>query len=312
MGKDNKTKDKQRHVVFVSGGLGSWKAFRRVISKEGKENTYALFTDTLIEDIDLYRFLIDTLSLEYGVEAKESKELVKHIPETSIETQEDRKKYLDNLAKVAEREIPNLFWRNDGRDVWDIFFDDEMLGNSRLARCSHIIKQDLARDVVENYFDPEDTVLYLGIDWTEEHRTKAPKKNWSPYEVRFPMCEEPLETNIDHVKDLEALGVKVPRLYSLGFSHNNCGGFCVRAGQGHFINLLEQRPELYDYHEKMELLWREKTGKPYTILRKQRNKVRYNITLKELREEYEAKQREADIDFDDIGGCGCFVEYPEE
>ena len=55
MGKDNKTKDKQRHVVFVSGGLGSWKAFRRVISKEGKENTYALFTDTLIEDIDLYR-----------------------------------------------------------------------------------------------------------------------------------------------------------------------------------------------------------------------------------------------------------------
>jgi len=300
-----------KHVVFLSGGLGSWATLRRVVNHHGADNVYALFTDTLIEDKTLYKFLLDTLTMEFGVKATESYRILNALPDTSYETQENRKRQLDILAKTAEREIPRLFWRNDGRDVWDVFFDDEMLGNSRLARCSHVIKQDLARAVIEEHFKSEETVLYLGIDWTEMHRTEAPKRNWAPYRVEFPMCEEPYLTNIDHIKELERLGIDIPRLYSMGFAHNNCGGFCVRAGQGHFINLLEQLPELFDYHERKEQEWQATTGKEYTILRKQRDGVRYRYSLKELREDYEDKRKRDGIDMSDIGGCGCFVDYSD-
>jgi hypothetical protein len=105
--------------------------------------------------------------------------------------------------------------------------------------------------------------------------------------------------------ELESLGIKRPRLYEYGFSHNNCGGFCCRAGQGHFAKLLEQMPERYAYHEQKEQEFIEFIEKDVSMLTKMKKGVKYNYTLKQLREDIEAKSKE--IDMDDIGGCGCFV-----
>src|SRR5690606_27128577 len=165
-----------------------------------------------------------------------------------------------------------------------------------------------ANDWIKANFKPDECVLYLGIDWTEEHRTKAPVKNYAPYKVEFPLCEEPLVNKVDLIKELERLGIETPKLYKMGFAHNNCGGFCVRAGQGHFAHLLKTMPDLYKYHEQKEQEMREFLGKDVSILRRQRNGVRHNLTLRQLREEIEAEQTEQ-IDFADIGGCGYFVNY---
>lgn len=47
------------HIVSLSGGIGSYETLKRVIAKEGKEKTIAVFCDTMNEDGDLYRFLSD-------------------------------------------------------------------------------------------------------------------------------------------------------------------------------------------------------------------------------------------------------------
>lgn len=253
--------------MFYSGGIGSWVTAKRVIAEHGKENTVLLFTDTKIEDEDLYRFLKDTT---------------------------------ENLGA----EFVHI---EDGRDIWEVFKDVKYLGNSRIAQCSHILKQKTAENWIKANYQPDECVLYLGIDWTEEHRTKAPTENWKPYTVKFPMCEEPFLVKEDMLAMLEAEGIEVPRLYKMGFAHNNCGGGCVRAGQGHFLNLLKTMPERFAQWEANEQMMREYLGKEVSILRRQRNGKRFNFTLKELREEYEEKQDEADIDIFDIGGCGCFV-----
>lgn len=255
-----------KHIVFYSGGLGSWMTAKRVIERYGKENVILLFTDTLMEDEDLYRFLDDT-EKDFGIE----------------------------ITRIA-----------DGRDVWEVFRDVRFIGNSKIAPCSHVLKQKKSKEWIKEHFTPDECILYLGIDWTEEHRTKAPRKNWSPYRVEYPMCEEPYLTKIDVVKELEKTGIERPRLYEQGFAHNNCGGFCVRGGQGHFIQLLEKNPERYAYHEQKELDMREFLGKDYTILTRVRNGEKQNITLKELREEYEREPKQ--IDMFDVGGCGCFVD----
>jgi hypothetical protein len=293
-----------KHVIFYSGGLGSWMTAKRVVKAYGAENVTCLFTDTLIEDEDLYRFLIETTQDIYGIDQRDLIELAKQIPPTSHETMAARKAFLTDLAaKVTERN-PQFVWINDGRDPWEIFRDVKFLGNSRLAQCSHKIKQELAADYIHAHYTPEDTVLYLGIDWTEEHRTKAPRKNWAPYRVEFPMCEEPLLTKIDAIKALEEAGIETPRLYGMKFAHNNCGGFCVRAGQGHFVNLLEKNPSLYRYHEEKEQEMREYLGKDVSILKRVRKGVTYRLTLRDLRLEHE--QGSDQIDMFDIGGCGCF------
>ena len=171
-----------KHIVFYSGGIGSWMTAKRVVQEHGKENTILLFTDTLIEDEDLYRFIDETVK-EMGAE----------------------------YVRIA-----------DGRTPFEVYRDVRFLGNSRLAPCSHKLKQEVSRKWIEEKFKPEECTLYLGIDWTEQHRTKAPVKNWAPYKVEFPMCKEPYLSKDEMLKELKKLGIEIPKLYKLGFSHNNC------------------------------------------------------------------------------------------
>ncbi|MEH6941621.1 hypothetical protein [Bacillus sp. JJ722] len=254
-----------KHIVFYSGGIGSWATAKRVITKYGKENVILLFTDTLIEDEDLYRFIDETVK-ELGVQ----------------------------YVKIA-----------DGRTPFEVYKDVRFLGNSRIAPCSHKLKQDVADRWIKENFKPEECILYLGIDWTEGHRTKAPRKNWHPYQVEFPMCEEPYVTKEEMLQELESLGFDTPRIYKMGFAHNNCGGFCCRAGQGHFANLLKQMPERFAYYESKEEEMRKFLGKDIAMMKKTKNKVTFPYTLRQLREDIEAKES---IDMTDIGGCGCFVQ----
>lgn len=255
-----------KHIVFYSGGIGSWATAKRVIAQNGKGNVILLFTDTLIEDEDLYRFIDETVA-ELGAE----------------------------YVRIA-----------DGRTPFEVYRDVRFLGNSRLAPCSHELKQKTARKWIEANFKPEECVLYLGIDWTEMHRTTAPVKNWAPYTVKFPMCEEPFVDKEDMLAELEATGIKRPRLYEMGFAHNNCGGFCCRAGQGHFANLLDKMPDRFAQYEALEEEMRQFLGKDVAMMKKTRKGVTYPYTLRQLREDIEAKKQ---IDMHDIGGCGCFVNY---
>lgn len=258
----------RKHVIFYSGGIGSYFAAKRVVEKEGKENVILLFTDTKMEDEDLYRF-IDETSKRLGA----------------------------RLVKLA-----------DGRTPWDIAKDVRFLPNSRIAQCSHLLKQKMANTWIKDNFKPEECILYLGIDWTEEHRRSAPVKNYLPYEVRFPMCEEPYLTKPQMLDILEKEDyIRRPRLYAKGFAHNNCGGFCFRAGIGHFKNLLEKNRKLYLFHENKEQEMRTYLGKDVSILRRIRNGKKINLTLKDLRLELESGKQLDFYELIDVGGCGCFL-----
>ena len=305
------------HINFISGGIGSWAALQRIVDAHGTENVVNIFTDTLIEDRDLYRFLIESTAQTYGIpKPVELLKMCEKIPDiTSEDDVEVRKRLLPEIAAEALRIIPGLTWIADGRTPWDVFHDKRYLGNSRKAQCSHKLKQDVSARYVKANYAPDNCVLYLGIDWSEEHRTAAPIRNWTPYTVKFPMCEEPYVDKTDAFEKLAAIGIKPPRLYELGFAHNNCGGFCVRGGHGHFTNLLEKFPEQYAYHEQKEETFRQFVGKDVTIMKKERrvgeDKKRrsFPFSKRQLRQDLAVG---AEIDRDDIGGCGCFVTDTED
>lgn len=255
-----------KRVVMFSGGVGSWMAAKRVAERHGTEHMVLLFTDTLIEDEDLYRFL----------------------PEAAANVGAP-------LVRVA-----------DGRTPWEVFHDVRLLGNSRIAPCSRVLKQEQARQwVIENTVLP---TIVLGIDWSEVHRLDGARRGWVPFAVEAPMTEKPFMTKAMMLDALRAEGIQPSRLYEAGFPHNNCGGFCVRAGKEHFARLLREMPERYRYHEEQEQGIRDYLGKPVTILSDWHGEgghERTPLTLRELRERIESG---CQIPMDGSGGCGCFLE----
>ena len=255
-----------KHIIQFSGGICSFFAAKRVVEKYRKENVILLFCDTLIEDEDLYRFI------------------------------EDTKKYLGcEFVRVC-----------DGRTPFEVYKDVKFLGNSRVAHCTKLLKTRQAKMWLKEHYKEDECMLYVGIDWTEIHRCEAIKKNWDPYTVEFPMCDKPYLTKIDMQKELEKIGRKVPRLYKMGFSHNNCGGFCCKAGQGHWANVLETMPEKFKEYEEKEQEIIKYIGKDVSMMKKIKNGKAETYTLKQLREDYEKDKSQ--IDLFDVCGCGCFSE----
>jgi hypothetical protein len=258
-----------RHIVMFSGGVGSWAAARRIVDEHGPDNVICLFTDVLGEDEDTYRFIDDAIA-DLGCE------------------------YL-RLA--------------DGRDIWQVFKDRKFLGNSRQANCSAELKQKPAREWLKANGDPERDVIVIGIDWTETHRIPAVERAYAPYRVEFPMTEYPLMSKATMIALAERRGLTPPRLYSMGFSHNNCGGGCVRAGQAQFTHLLRVMPERFAQWEANEADVAAHLGKDVAILSETVNGQKRLLPLTVLRQRVESQP--SLLDPDDWGGCGCFVDYEE-
>ena len=200
----------------------------------------------------------------------------------------------------------------DGRTPWDVFRDERFLGNSRVDPCSKILKRKLLDRWLSENCDPVHTIVYVGIDWTEEHRFARlrARREVSGWTYRAPLCEPPYVTKREILSAMRSAGVDPPRLYALGFPHNNCGGFCVKAGQAHFLRLLDTMPERYAFHESQEEAMRQMLGRDVSILKDTRGGEKRPLTLRVLRERAEV-DRES-IDKFDFGGCGCAIDDGEE
>lgn len=255
-------------VVLYSGGALSWAAAMRTIERHGRDDVQLLFTDTSMEDEDLYRFLDDT---------------------------------------ERQLDIP-LVRLKDGRTPWGVYRDRRMVGNSRMDPCSEALKRKMsARWLAEH---AARATLVFGIDWTEQHRLVGLRKRYEAldFAVEAPMCEPPFLLKNDVLAWMRREGVEPPRLYAMGFAHNNCGGFCCRAGIGHFRMLLRAMPARYAAHEAEEQAMREFLGKDVSVLRDRTVDDVRPLTLRALRERIQAGDQTLSLFDDEIGGCGCFVD----
>jgi hypothetical protein len=253
-----------KHVVMMSGGTGSWAAARRVADKHGTDDLVLLFADTNSEDADLYRFLREA-SEDIG----------------------------GRLVRIS----------NDGRTIWDVFRDKRYLGNTRIDPCSLYLKRLPMRRWLEANCVPAETICYLGIDWSESHRIERAGRYWHPWQVRAPLCDPPYLAKDQIAAALAARGIDQPALTRDGFPHNNCGGGCVKAGQGHFRMLLARRPDVFAEWERNEADMRTMLG-DVAILRDRTGGWTKPLPLSVLRSKVDAG---SPVDEFDIGGCGCAV-----
>ena len=253
------------HLISFSGGMGSFAEAKSCVDKYGKDNVHTLFSDTLIEDFDLYRFMAECVE------------------------------FLGCKHTVI----------TEGRNPFEVFIDVKFMGNSRIDPCSKILKRDFLDKWITTKYKPEEVEIHLGIDLTEMHRLDRLKTRKEPYVYRSTLIEDGIIVYKDYS---EQFGIKPPRLYSFGLGHNNCGGFCVKAGGGHFAKLLEGDRDQYIKFENMEQEVYDKVPKAKPFLRMiSKGKMAY-ITLYHLRMSLEGDKMQLSLeDSLDFGGCGCAI-----
>lgn len=257
------------HIISYSGGVGSALTAEIVIDQFPHDTVELLFADTLVEDQDLYRFNND-------------------------------------IEKLLRRKITAIA---DGRTPWQVFEDVKYIGNTRIDPCSMHLKRMLIRKYLRTNHAPENVTVWVGIDMLEEHRLQPMIERNAPYKYRSILIENNVMLS-DTLKKLwcEQKGITPPRLYAMGFSHNNCGGFCVKAGLAHFKNLWEKLPEVYLDNERQqeEAMARNPNLRPF--LRKHVNGKLTYLTMKQYRENFLTRSIELNEDERfEFGGCGCIA-----
>lgn len=290
-----------KRIVMSSGGITSWATARWIADTYGTEDLVLLFADTLAEDEDLYRFNADVAS-DLGM------------PMTVV---------------------------CDGRTPQQVGRDRKHLGNTQVANCSHLLKQLPARIWLTEHCDPAETTVYLGIDWSEMHRLPGQHAGHAhplpggcskprlcrslfdrdgrlegpgcgsllevPWRVEAPLTQPPYRDKADLIATLQDRGIAEPRLYALGFAHNNCGGACVKAGQAQWAHLLRVFPDRYASWEQHEQNMRADLDKDVAILRDRTGGTTRPLPLTVLRQRIEASTP-GGFDALDWGGCGCFTD----
>jgi 3'-phosphoadenosine 5'-phosphosulfate sulfotransferase (PAPS reductase)/FAD synthetase len=221
-----------------------------------------LFADTNCEDADLYRFNAD-------VERYFGKKIIR----------------LDN----------------EGMDIWDAQIKVKMQANTVHDSCSRVLKREPLKKYIKENYSPNNTVLVFGIGGEEKHRTKSLEFNYAPYKCEFPLIDAGVrKLQIEAL--LDEIGIDCPRLYEFNFPHNNCGGFCVKAGQKQAALLYKHFPQTYAYHEDKQEAMFATLGAKHGTIRKQINGEMHYLSLKDFRLILQSGEQP---DLFDEGGCAC-------
>ncbi len=255
-----------RYVASLSGGGASAVATDRAIDRYGRNAITLWFADTGWEDEDLYRLLADLMKRWGG----------------------------------------DLMIHRDGRTPLQVAEYEQIIPNQKHAPCSRSLKIRPFVKFLEA--QPKPLTVLLGLDWKEQHRMEAPKRHYEAIEgvtVDYPLLWKPIEYR-PYQEVVREWGIDPPRLYAMGFPHNNCGGRCVKQGIGEWIRLHHHMPERFAEVRDWEQAQRAKGGPraDYGMVRDRTGGDVKSMTLAEL-EQREFPAPDDEPSQDDMFGCMC-------
>ena len=212
---------------------------------------------------------------------------------------DDLYRFLEDLEKYWDQKIIR---HTEGLNPLEVSEKQHMIFNQKIAACSKVLKMKPFADFVKEYSKPV-TVL-LGMDWSEQHRMEAPKKNYEKIEgvtVDYPLMWKPYDWDV--FKTVESWGIEIPRMYKMGFPHNNCGGRCFRQGKNEWLRLRDNFPERFkqvrDWEEAQQAIGDAR--KDYAICRDQSGGEVKPLSLRDIESDKITSQQGQE----DLFSCFC-------
>jgi hypothetical protein len=272
-----------RYIVSLSGGISSAVAADRAIQRYGRRKVTLWFADTLAEDEDLYRFIEDCMHRWGG----------------------------------------KLYRFEDGRTPEQVAEDKRIIPNQKIAPCTHILKIEPFKRWLWRV--PKNVTVILGYNWSEIRRIEK-RQHWHKYNGKwrppagyqaeipgvyedYPLLWHPVMH--DPFAEVKSWGIEIPRLYKLGFDHNNCGGVCFRQSIADWMLARDFLADNFNGKVAWESAMQERFGMQYTIIRDQRNGSVKPLLLSTLHSRQRVRQQPGDelqqSLFEDRFSCICGV-----
>lgn len=138
----------------------------------------------------------------------------------------------------------------DGRKPPEIWTKKHIIPCNQLCPCWQVLKMTPFKLFLSELKKP--ITVYLGFGWSDYNRLDAPRRNYES--IPGVRVDHPLlwDYPFDLRKEIESWGIRIPRFYNYGFSHNNCGGRCPKQGQLEWLRLLRFFPERFEEMERWE------------------------------------------------------------
>ena len=175
---------------------------------------------------------------------------------------ESNKKFLQNVENWIGKDITIL--KSDKYDSHFDVFRSGYLNGIYGAKCTTELKKKLRLE-----FQKPDDIHIFG--YTVEEKKRAEKfENYNPeLFVDWILIEKKI-TKENCLGMLWKSGIELPKMYDLGYNHNNCIG-CVKGGKGYWNKIRKDFPEHFNEMAKIE---REIN---HSIFRNERTNERTNM-----------------------------------
>jgi hypothetical protein len=292
-------------VTLYSGGKGSFLTACLLKAKQYKQTFY--FNDTFYEHSSLYVFLDQSLAFLH-----DRKPLNNYVSIPSLRDWKERRLFLQERGQELADYYEDFVYDAHEESLHEVIESEKFMPNSRIDLCSRILKRERSAKFIKK-FNPEDIKVAIGIGLWEEHRVSRAKEFWLPYEIVSPFCDSGEFESKYKDEIFNMANLVEPHLYQIGLAHNNCAGFCVKAGIKHYRLLLEKDRDLYLTHEDNEQKLYKNNPNLRPFLNKMIKGEKLYITLKQLRENIElsipfvSKDEIVDDLDEDFGLCNCAI-----
>jgi len=159
---------------------------------------------------------------------------------------EDNDRFAEDCEKWFRVPIVNL--KSDKyKDCWDVWEKKRYLAGISGAPCTLELKKKVRLRFEQEWFPDFQTFGY-----TSEEKKRVSRFQQENPEINLltPLIDENLGKN-DCLAIVENAGIKLPKMYELGFMNNNCIG-CVKGGAGYWNKIRDHFPETFDRMSKLE------------------------------------------------------------
>jgi len=164
-----------------------------------------------------------------------------------VEEHEDNLRFIDDFTQVTGIPVKVIVDEKHQGSIYEVFTKRGFIKNQYGAPCTMILKKDMRKA----YQQPNDIQVF---GYTVEEQDRADRFIDGNNDVNddFILIHNKV-TKQDCYAHLTKLGLRLPVMYHLGYSNNNCIG-CVKGGMGYWNKIRKDFPDRFEKMAKLERL----------------------------------------------------------
>lgn len=163
---------------------------------------------------------------------------------------EDNKRFLKECENWFGEKINIIYPKFGLKDQFDVIEKTKFINSPAGAECTGKLKKNRRYEIESQYFY---TYQVFGFEYERNEINRAVRfieQNPNSKAI-FPLIESKL-TKENCLKILMKNNIKIPKMYELGYSNNNCIG-CVKGGKGYWNKIRKDFPEIFEKMKSTEI-----------------------------------------------------------